>query len=186
MGRFQTLRVLQAVDSSLVETYSTQLLHNFPAGLTLSDKGEYVSRLLDVGELQYRNDGEQYASYLKDLFAVAEGDTQGRTEDMSILEVGVEMILTHIQECMCNYCITDVALTAPVDITSRISCVTALAVPVTELDARIGPTLMVVISALVCEYCGKIAISPLALLQGMASRLVSYGGAYKTCFGLME
>lgn len=155
-----TLRVLQAVDSSLVETYSTQLLHNFPAGLTLSDKGEYVSRLLDVGELQYRNDGEQYASYLKDLFAVAEGDTQGRTEDMSILEVGVEMILTHIQEF---------------DITSRISCVTALAVPVTELDARIGPTLMVVISALVCEYCGKIATSPLALLQGMASRLVSYG-----------
>ncbi|KAG1760911.1 armadillo-type protein [Suillus occidentalis] len=155
-----TLRVLQAVDSSLVETYSTQLLHNFPAGLTLSDKGEYVSRLLDVGELQYRNDGEQYASYLKDLFSVAEGDTQGRTEDMSVLEVGVEMILTHIQEF---------------DITSRISCVTALAVPVTESDVRIGPTLMVVISALVCEYCGKIATSPTALLQGMASRLVSYG-----------
>ncbi|KIK40443.1 hypothetical protein CY34DRAFT_268454 [Suillus luteus UH-Slu-Lm8-n1] len=158
--RKMTLRVLQAVDSSLVETYSTQLLHNFPAGLTLSDKGEYVSRLLDVGELQHRNDGEQYASYLKDLFAVAEGDTQGRTEDMSVLEVGVEMILTHIQEF---------------DITSRISCVTALAVPVTESDVRIGPTLMVVISALVCEYCGKIATSPMALLQGMASRLVSYG-----------
>ncbi|KAG2345684.1 ARM repeat-containing protein [Suillus weaverae] len=155
-----TLRVLQAVDSSLVEAYSTHLLHNFPAGLTLSDKGEYVSRLLDVGGLQYGNDGEQYASYLKDLFAVAEGATQGRTEDMSVLEIGVEMILTRIREF---------------DISSRISCVTALAVSVTESDARIGPTLMVVISALVCEYCGKIATSPLALLQGMASRLVSYG-----------
>ncbi|KAG1878094.1 armadillo-type protein [Suillus subalutaceus] len=155
-----TLRVLQAVDSSLVEAYSTQLLHNFPTGLTLSDKGEYVSRLLDVGELQHGNDGEQYASYLKDLFAVAEGDTQGRTEDMSVLEVGVEMILTYIREF---------------DITSRISCVTALAVSVTESGAQIGPTLMVVTSALVCEYCGKIASSPLALLQGMASRLVSYG-----------
>ncbi|KAG1890377.1 armadillo-type protein [Suillus subluteus] len=135
------------------------LLHNFPTGLTLSDKGEYVSRLLDVGELQHGNDGEQYASYLKDLFAVAEGDTQGRTEDMSVLEVGVEMILTYIREF---------------DITSRISCVTALAVSVTESGAQIGPTLMVVTSALVCEYCGKIASSPLALLQGMASRLVSY------------
>ncbi|KAG1737606.1 hypothetical protein EDB19DRAFT_1716833 [Suillus lakei] len=155
-----TLRVLQAVDPSLVEAYSTQLLYNFPPGLTLSDKGEYISRLLDVGELQYGNDGEQYASYLKDLFAVAEGDTQGRMEDMSVLEIGVEMILTHIREF---------------DLTSRISSVTALAVSVTESNARIGPTLMVVISALVCEYCGKIATSPLALLQGMASRLVSYG-----------
>ncbi|KAG2368350.1 armadillo-type protein [Suillus spraguei] len=155
-----TLRVLQAVDSSLVKAYNVQLLDNFPIGLTLSDKGEYVSRLLDVGELQYGNDGEQYASYLKDLFTVAEGDTQGCTEDMSVLEVGVDMILTHIQEF---------------DITSRISCVTALAVSVTESDARVGPTLMVVISALVCEYCGKIATSPQALLQGMASRLVSYG-----------
>ncbi|KAG1815973.1 armadillo-type protein [Suillus subaureus] len=136
------------------------LLHNFPTELTLSDKAEYVSRLLDVGELQYGNDGEQYASYLKDIFAIAEGDTQGHTEDMSVLEVGVEMILTYIREF---------------DITSRISCVTALAVSVTESDARIGPTLMVVISALVCEYCGKIATSPLALLQGIASRLVSYG-----------
>ncbi|KAG1829061.1 armadillo-type protein [Suillus variegatus] len=155
-----TLRVLHAVDSSLVKAYNTQLLHNLPAGLTLSDKGEYVSRLLDVGVLQYGNDGEQYARYLKDLFGVAEGDTQGRTEDMSVLEVGLEMILTHIREF---------------DITSRISCVTALAVPVTESGARIGPTLMVVISALACEYCGKIATSPLSLLQGMASRLVSYG-----------
>jgi AP-4 complex subunit epsilon-1 len=155
-----TLRVLQAVDPSLVEAYSTQLLHNLPTGLTLSDKGEYVSRLLDIGELQHGNDGEQYASYLKDLFAIAEGDTQGRTEDMSVLEVGVEMILTYIREY---------------DITSRISCVTALAVSVAESDTRIGPTLMVVIAALVCEYCGKIATSPLALLQGIASRLVSYG-----------
>ncbi|KAG2148535.1 armadillo-type protein [Suillus cothurnatus] len=155
-----TLRVLQAVDPSLVEAYSTQLLHNLPTGLTLSDKGEYVSCLLDIGELQHGNDGEQYASYLKDLFAIAEGDTQGRTEDMSVLEVGVEMILTYIREY---------------DITSRISCVTALAVSVAESDTRIGPTLMVVIAALVCEYCGKIATSPLALLQGIASRLVSYG-----------
>ncbi|KAG2146464.1 armadillo-type protein [Suillus bovinus] len=155
-----TLRVLQTVDASLVKAYSTQLLHNFPAGLTLSDKGEYVSRLLDVGVLQYGDDGEQYARYLKELFAVAEGDTQGRTEDMSVIEVGVEMILTHIREF---------------NIMCRISCVTALAVSVTESGARIGPTLMVVISALACEYCGKIATSPLSILQGMASRLVSYG-----------
>ncbi|KAG2045566.1 hypothetical protein BDR06DRAFT_965645, partial [Suillus hirtellus] len=50
--------------------------------------------------------------------------------------VGLEMILTHIREF---------------DITSRISCVTALAVSVTVSGARIGPTLMVVISALACE-----------------------------------
>ncbi|KAJ8592328.1 ARM repeat-containing protein [Rhizopogon salebrosus TDB-379] len=155
-----TLRVLQAVDSSLVEAYYTQLLHNLPIGSSLSNKSDYVSRLLDACELQCGNDGEQYASHLKDLFTIAEGEIQGRTEELPVLEAGVEMILSHIREF---------------DIASRISCVTALGVSVTELNVRIGPTLMVVISALVCEYCGKIAAPPLGLVQGMASRLVSYG-----------
>jgi AP-4 complex subunit epsilon-1 len=59
-----------------------------------------VSRLLDACELQCGNDGEQYASYLKDLFAIAEGEIQGRTEELPVLEAGVEMILSHIRECM--------------------------------------------------------------------------------------
>jgi len=96
------------------------------------------------------------------------------------------MILTYIRECMCNYFVAGFTLTALDDITSRISCVTALAVSVAESDTRIGPTLMVVIAALVCEYCGKIATSPLALLQGIASRLVSYGGTYEMCFESLD
>ncbi|OJA17845.1 hypothetical protein AZE42_03319 [Rhizopogon vesiculosus] len=154
-----TLRVLQAVDYSLAEAYYAQLLQNRPIGSSLSDKTDYLSRLLDVCEVQCGNDGEQYASHLKNLFTVAEGEIQGRSEEMPVFEAAVEMILTHIREF---------------DIASCISCVTALGVSVTELDARIGPTLMVVISALVCEYCGKIAVPPLGLLQGMASRLASY------------
>lgn len=145
-----------------------------------------MSRLLDICELQCGNDGEQYASNLKDLFTVAEGDIQGRTEEIPVLDAGVEMILTHIRECMCDHFSTQLSLTSPVDIESRISCVTALGVSVTELDTRIGPTLMVVISALVCEYCGKIAAPPLGLLQGMGSRLASYGGMWKMLIGLTK
>lgn len=141
-----------------------------------------MSRLLDVCNLQCGNDGEQYASYLKNLFTIVEGPIQGRTEDIPVLESGVEMILTHIRECMCDHFATWSSLTAlAFDITSRISCVTALGIYVTELDVRIGPTLMVVTSALVCEFCGKIAVPPLGLLQGMANRLVSYGGMWKMC-----
>ena len=167
---------MHGVDPSLVEAYYTQYLHNFPIGSSLSDKGSHVSRLLDVCELQSGNDGEQYASYLKDLFTVVEGEIQGRTEEIPVLESGVEAILTHIRACMYDQFSTWLLLIALVDIASRISCATALGVSITELDVRIGPTLMVVISALVCEYCGKMAAPPIGLLQGMANRLVSYGG----------
>jgi len=58
-----------------------------------------------------------------------------------------------------------------VEPTSQVSFVTALAIFAAEVEVHIGPTLMVIICALVCEYCGKVSASPLEIIRGMATKL---------------
>jgi len=55
---------------------------------------------------------------------------------------------------------------------------TTLLTPLTEGEAEISfsPTLMVVLTALVCEYAGRVPVSPLQLLRGLSKRLISYSG----------
>ncbi|KAH7926514.1 ARM repeat-containing protein [Leucogyrophana mollusca] len=154
-----TLKVLRGVDPSIIGSYYSQMLQNIPPAMSARDKNEYVSRLLEIGEMQSEDDCEVYATHLKDLFATVEGESQGRPEDMPVLENSIERILVCIRE---------------LEISSRIACVTMLIVPVTEVDVRIGPTLMVVVAAMACEYCGKISVSPPDVLRGMAGRLSSY------------
>ncbi|KAG8214010.1 armadillo-type protein [Butyriboletus roseoflavus] len=157
--RKMTLKILRSVDPIIVETYYSQALHNLSPSLSLSDKNEYVSRLLEIIDMQDANDIDQYARHLKDLFSVVEGGEHGPTEYLPVLDLSVQRILNGIRER---------------ETSSRISCVTALAVSLIEPEECVGPTLMVVISALVSEYCGKVSTSPAEMLRGIATRLTSY------------
>jgi AP-4 complex subunit epsilon-1 len=56
----------------------------------------------------------------------------------------------------------------------RIGCVTTLVMSVVELDVPVDPTLMVIVSAFASEYCGRLSISPVDILYGVASRLSKY------------
>lgn len=125
--------------------------------------------------MEEANDVDQYARRLRDLFLVVEGGEYGPTEDLPVLDLSVERILNGIRESALHS-LYDLGLPDILegDTSSRISCVTALAVSLTEPEMRVGPTMMVVISALVSEYCGKISISPLEMLRGIATRLASY------------
>ena len=55
---------------------------------------------------------------------------------------------------------------------------TTLLTPLAEVeeDISFSPTLMVVLTALACEYAGRIPVSPLHLLRGLSRRLISYPG----------
>ena len=45
-----------------------------------------------------------------------------------------------------------------------------------EAEMSFSPTLMVVLTALACEYAGRIPVSPLQLLRGLSRMLLSYSG----------
>lgn len=125
--------------------------------------------------MQDANDIDQFAMRLKDLFSVVEGPERGPTEDLPVLDFSVERILNGIRESVFHLpysvALSNILEGGP---SSRISFVTILAVSLTEPEVRVGPTLMVVISALVSEYCGKVSIPPAEMLRGIATRLASY------------
>jgi AP-4 complex subunit epsilon-1 len=62
---------------------------------------------------------------------------------------------------------------------------TTLLTPLAEVEAEssFSPTLMVVLTALACEYAGRVPVSPLQLLHGLSRRLTSYSGP-SVLFGL--
>ncbi|KAI6032934.1 armadillo-type protein [Pisolithus orientalis] len=157
--RKATLKVLYSVNPSIVATYYSQLTQSVRPELSVAAKGDCVLRLLDVMEVQCQEDSEQYAKLFKELFAIVEGDVQGRIETLPVLEGCVDRVLNRVRDA---------------DTISRISLVTALVIPLIEPENRVGPTLMVVICALVCEHCAKLPISPVEILRGMAKRLVLF------------
>jgi hypothetical protein len=46
-----------------------------------------------------------------------------------------------------------------------------------ETETSFSPSLMVVLTALACEYAGRIPVSPLQLLHGLSRMLLSYSGS---------
>jgi AP-4 complex subunit epsilon-1 len=87
----QTLRILQRVDANIVESYYLQSLKGIPPGLSLKDRNEHVTRLLEVTEVISGEDGEAFAKQLKDVFHVVESDATKTNQ--SVLESAVEMVL---------------------------------------------------------------------------------------------
>lgn len=125
--------------------------------------------------MQDANNMDHYARHLEDLFSVVEGKEFGSMEGLPVLDLSVQRILNGIRESALHS-LPSVGLldTLKEETSSRISCVTALAVSLTEPEVRVGPTLMVVVSALVSEHCGKVSISPVEMLRGIAARLTTY------------
>ena len=60
----------------------------------------------------------------------------------------------------------------------RSGCIGALFARIPDAEADIGPTLMVILTALIVEYLPLSPLSPTALLRGLGSWVGSYGGAY--------
>ncbi|KAH7888611.1 armadillo-type protein [Phlebopus sp. FC_14] len=158
LTRKMTLKALQSVDPGILETHYAQCGKTIPRD-PLKARSEYVSQIIEIIDTQCVDDVDQYARHLKDLLATVDGEDQGRTGDLPVLEGVVERILCRVRD---------------METASRTSCATALAVSVIEPEIRVGPTLMVVISALVCEHCGMMSTSPVELLRGLARRLASY------------
>ncbi len=162
---FQTLRILTDVDPSIVQLYFSQRLE----GLDRSAESyeDEVLSLLEVIEILAGEDAELYARSVRDVLSPprpagapepAEPDAQ---RDSQVLERAVENVLSSLRDG---------------ETTFGENVATTLLTPLAEVEADISfsPTLMVVLTALACEYAGRVPVSPLELLRGLGRRLMSY------------
>ena len=88
--------MLYSVDPGITTAYYSRLVQQMPLDLSVTMKGDHVSRLLDIVEIQCQEDSEQYAGQLKELFATVEGKERA----LPVLENCVERILNHVRDSM--------------------------------------------------------------------------------------
>ncbi|KAH8980845.1 ARM repeat-containing protein [Lactarius hatsudake] len=158
--RLTTLRLLTNVDSSIVQLYFSQRLQ----GLDTSAESyeTEVLALLEVVKILAGEDAELYARSIKDVLSrPGAGEVNGAQQSSQVLERAVEIVLSSLRDG---------------DITFGANVATTLLTPLAEVeeDISFSPTLMVVLTALACEYAGRISVSPLHLLRGLSRRMISY------------
>ncbi|KAI0285247.1 armadillo-type protein [Russula brevipes] len=163
--RLRTLRILTNVDPSIVELYFSQRLKGLDrAAESYEDE---VLALLQVTEILADEDAELYARSVRDLVspapAPAAPDAQ-QGASSQVLERAVESVLSSLRDG---------------ETTFGENVATTLLTPLAEVEAEtsFSPTLMVVLTALACEYAGRVPVSPLQLLHGLSRRLTSYSAS---------
>ncbi|KAJ8474319.1 hypothetical protein ONZ51_g7305 [Trametes cubensis] len=154
--RKQTLRVLWRVDSSIVESYYARALQGELPLTSELGSDESLSRLLEVVEIICGEDGESYAHQLKNVLKAMEGD--GPLNKRPVLQDAVGETLSRMHSG---------------DSTWRGGCIGVLFATLTDPDSEIGPTLMVILTALLCEYLQLSPVSPLDILRGLDACLVT-------------
>lgn len=169
------------VDPSIVQLYFSQRLQ----GLDTSAESyeDEVLSLLEVIKILAGEDAELYARSIKDVLSPAgAGGVNGAQQSSRVLERAVEIVLSSLRDGETwdhSYTeTTGVDYAKAGDTTFGTNVATTLLTPLAEVeeDISFSPTLMVVLTALACEYAGRIPVSPLHLLRGLSRRLISYPG----------
>ncbi|KAF8629184.1 hypothetical protein AX17_005769 [Amanita inopinata Kibby_2008] len=152
--RKKTLSLLMRVDPNVIDAIYTRSLQSITAGIDARKRDEGIIRLLEVLDEKSADDGEIYAQYIKDLFA----DLGGTFPVTFVSEVGVEKVLSHIQYSTQSF---------------QIQCIATLLMFLSESQPHLGPTMLVIGSALATQYCKLVSIPPAEVLSSLASSLPS-------------
>ncbi len=167
-GLSQTLRILTDVDPYIIELYFSQRLKSLDR-LAESYEDEVLA-LLEVIKILAGEDAELYARSIRDVLSPPHAGTAEPAEphaqlDSQVLERTVENVLSSLRDS---------------ETTFGENVATTLLTPLAEVeaDSSFSPTMMVVLTALACEYAGHVPVSPLDLLRGLGRRLMSYPRQY--------
>ncbi|KAI0333484.1 ARM repeat-containing protein, partial [Cubamyces sp. BRFM 1775] len=158
--RKQTLRVLWRVDSNIVESYYARALQGELPLTSELGFDESLSRLLEIVDIICGEDGESYAHQLRSVLKAMEGD--GPLNKRPVLQDAVGETLSRMHSG---------------DSSWRSGCIGVLFSTLTDPDSEIDPTLVVILTALLCEYLQLSPISPTDILRGLGSRVSAYAAS---------
>ncbi|TFK74600.1 ARM repeat-containing protein [Pluteus cervinus] len=142
-------------DDDLLHSYYSQVFQGLRSnGENQASRNRSIGRLLEVLEVQSEGDGEAYARRFHELFTSIETERDG-----PIAEIAVEQTLSRTRDS---------------DNTFRLGLATTLLTLFTDEETVLGPTSYVILSALGCEFCGKLSITPTAILRKLSTNLAEY------------
>ncbi|KAH9833079.1 ARM repeat-containing protein [Rhodofomes roseus] len=158
--RVKTMRLLRRVDPAILEAYCTRLLSSV-ASPPSAEVSATARRLLELADVLSDADGEAYAGHAIRVCDALESQTgmPAPLEKRPVVQEVVEGVLVKMHDASSEF---------------KSGCVGALFAQVPEKEVEIGPTLMVILTALIVEYLPLSPLSPTALLRGLGSRVGSY------------
>ncbi len=90
------MKILNKVDPDIISAYYAQSVRALPAEMPYNNKVESTWRLLEVLQVQFAGDGEQYARQVLELFRHVE--SVGPSDSQRVLGVAVEKVLSFIRD----------------------------------------------------------------------------------------
>ncbi|KAK0459159.1 armadillo-type protein [Desarmillaria tabescens] len=150
-----TLKILNRVDPDIISAYYAQSVRALPAEMPYNNKVESTWRLLEVLQVQFAGDGEQYSRQTLELFRHVE--SVGPSDSQRVLDAAVEKVLSFIRDSSSMF---------------QIASSTVFLARLTDGE-DMGPTMMVIVAALGCEYCELLSLPPKDVLNALSSRLAS-------------
>ncbi|PFH52039.1 hypothetical protein AMATHDRAFT_57749 [Amanita thiersii Skay4041] len=150
--RKKTLSVLLGIDPRIVEAIYSRLLQSLKPDKDARTWDENMTRLIEVIEVKSTIDGEQYASFLQQLLVTVDGFSTVPFVSEGI----VTAALSHIQHSSETF---------------QIQCSASLLTCLSDPQPTVGPTMLVILSALATQFCGIVSIPPVDMLTSLASNL---------------
>uniref|UniRef100_A0A8H7Y844 Clathrin/coatomer adaptor adaptin-like N-terminal domain-containing protein n=1 Tax=Psilocybe cubensis TaxID=181762 RepID=A0A8H7Y844_PSICU len=148
-----TLRIIKKVDPGILETQISLLFNKaFPN----TEGSTVISRILEITSIRYGQDGSGYAQQILDF--IRHLDQQSSSPTQVIKEI-IEVVLI------------DMRLSSKGDFVS--SCVNNFVANVIDQEVPLGPTAMVIATALITEYLDLVVTPAEQLLSALATRLKS-------------
>ena len=173
----QTLKVLCKVDPNIVQTYYDQMLQFSGSLPGPREQEEAAQRLLEVINILYADNGEDYVQHVKKILKVVEAAVVNAKPHL--IQTAVEDVLSKIRNGKPHhrrylYCL----LRRVANPTHRSGCVGVFSaiLEATATDSDIGPTMSVIISAVLCEYLEFSPSAPSSILKNLSSLLPMHNG----------
>ena len=179
---WETVRTLWRVDQSIVEAYYARALQGDLPSSSSQGTEDALPRLLEILDVICGDNAEAYAQQVKFVLKAVEGE--GPLNRRIVVQEAVEEILNRIHtgkqyfgtildDFTLIYCLCLLA-----DSTWRRECIGVLFTSMIDSDGEVGPTLIVILTALLCEYLDLSPISPPDLSRGLPERLSSSTSQY--------
>ncbi|GJE90878.1 hypothetical protein PsYK624_070220 [Phanerochaete sordida] len=160
--RRKTLSVLRKVDYNIVESFYGQLLQASSSLSGPPEQEEAVSRLLEVISLLYADSGESYAQHLQKIVEVVE---------TAVIDVKPHVLQTAVEDVLTKFRL------ASAEFRSGAIGVLAASLQLADDGKTLGPTMTVILPAVLCEYLDLSPLSPVEAMKRLSSLLPTHSAS---------
>lgn len=161
--------MIKRVDTSILDGHVEALINNAAADADAMDT--CLLRIMEVRLVQHEEDGGEYARHVLDMLRKADEIIPSPRVFKGVIEVFLVDIRTPRRWSRHAILITLSYRHGAGTSGFVSSCATHVTTVLSEPEVHLGPTALIIATALATEFSGSVPTSPLEVLSGLAARI---------------